>query len=417
MENNEKAKRLLILGGQQKLCDIVLRAKQMGIYTVVTDWYEDSPAKKIADKAYMVSTSDVDGVLQLIRDEQIDGVITGYIDSTLPYYYEICQKAGLPCYLTQKTLECCTNKRNFKDLCAKLGIKTIPEVDLSNYDQLDYPILIKPVDNSGSKGITICYDASMVKSAYERALRFSKRKGVIVERFMNCDYVTAYYTVREGNVELSILMDKDMNKIGRGAVPYPTAFIYPSRYHTHFLKQQNSKIVKLAKLLDIRNGTFQLGFFVSGSHYYAVELTARLTATREYLFVKDMTGIDTLEMHINYALTGSFDCERKEIAMTEQPMYCMLFVFLKEGVIGRIEGIEKVIAMRGVLNVLQLREVGAKIRADGSYGQLFARIYLKADCKEKMIELVDTVQSTLQVCTDEEKPMVIAGFDAVRFLL
>ena len=103
--------------------------------------------------------------------------------------------------------------------------------------------------------------------------------------------------------------------------------------------------------------------------------------------------------------------------MTEQPMYCMLFVFLKEGVIGRIEGIEKVIAMRGVLNVLQLREVGAKIRADGSYGQLFARIYLKADCKEKMIELVDTVQSTLQVCTDEEKPMVIAGFDAVRFLL
>ena len=410
-------KRLLILGGQQKLCDIVLKAKQMGIYTVVTDWYEDSPAKKIADKAYMISTSDVDGILQLIRDEKIDGVITGYIDSTLPYYYEICQKAGLPCYLTQKTLECCTNKRNFKDLCVRLGIQTIPEVSIRDLATVEYPLLIKPVDNSGSKGITICYDESMVKSAYERALRFSKRKGVIVERFMNCDYVTAYYTVREGNVELSILMDKDMNRIGRGAVPYPTAFVYPSRYHAHFLKQQNLKIIKLAKLLDMRNGTFQIGFFVSGNNYYAVELTARLTATREYLFVKDMTGIDTLEMHINYALSGSFHCERQKMVMAEQPMYCMLFVFLKEGIIRRIEGIDKVITMRGVLNVLQLRKVGAKIRADGSYGQLFARIYLKADSKEKMIELVDTVQSMLQVYTDEEKPMVIAGFDAMRFLL
>ncbi len=89
-------KRLLVLGGQQKFCDIILRAREMGIYTIVTDWYEDSPAKRIADKAYMVSTSDVEGILQLIRDEQIDGVITGYIDSTLPYYYEICQSFAAP---------------------------------------------------------------------------------------------------------------------------------------------------------------------------------------------------------------------------------------------------------------------------------------------------------------------------------
>ena len=130
MEKLLQGKRLLILGGQLKLCDIVNRAKELGAYTVVTDWYDDSPAKAIADKAYNVSTSDVDAILRLIKDEKIDGVFTGYIDSTLPYYYEICQKAGFPCYLSKEALACGTDKIRFKEACLAVGIDVIPSVDI-----------------------------------------------------------------------------------------------------------------------------------------------------------------------------------------------------------------------------------------------------------------------------------------------
>lgn len=418
MTNNRElcSKRLLILGGQQKLCDIVLLARQMGVYTIVTDWYEDSPAKKIADKAYLISTSDVDAIVQLIRDEEIDGVITGYIDSTLTYFYEICKRAKLPCYLNQKILECCTNKRKFKELCTKLGIETIPEVDLNHRSQVDYPILIKPVDNSGSKGITVCYEEAMVDSAVERALRFSRSKAIVAERFLVCDYVAAYYTVQNGNVMLSLLMDKDMNRVARGIVPYPTALTAPSRYYERFVERIHPQIVRLVQQLDMQNGTFEIGFFVNGNHYYAVELTARLTATREYLLISEMLGMDTLEMHINFALSGQFTCSgQQENILNNKAVYCMLFCFIKEGTIGKIEGIENLRRKIGVLNVLQTRNIGAKIRADGSYGQLFAKIYLKADSFKDMVDLVNEVQDSIQVYSTENRPMIVTGFDAEKF--
>lgn len=424
MDNIENygMKKLLILGGQQKLCDIVNKAREMGVYTVVTDWYENSPAKRIADKYYDVSTSDVDAILQLIRDEQIDGVITGYIDSTLPYYYEICRRAEFPCYLNEKTLTYCTNKLRFKEICSEAGIKTIPTVDVSgDLSEVEYPVLIKPADSSGSKGITVCYNKDMIPKAVERAKRFSKSKSYVAEKFMNCDYVAAYYIVRNGKAMLSLLMDKDMNHIGRGAIPYPTAYAAPSRYHDVYIEKIDPKVQKLVQKLEMENGVFLISFFINGENYYAVEPAARLTATREYVITGDAHGIDPLEMHINHALTGNFEMTSKnsepEISSAYNgSIYCMLLFFVKEGIIGKIEGIDQIKALPGVLDYVQYRDIGAKIRADGSYGQLFFRVYLKADEVSELISQVNTIENLLQVYSEDNKPMVMAGFDAARFL-
>ena len=199
----KEKKRILILGGQKKLCDIVEKAKALGYYTVVTDWYEDSPAKAIADKSYNISTADEDEILRLIKEEHINGVYTGFIDSNLEHYFNICQKSGLPCYLNEEILKCGTNKLQFKKKCREYGIDTIPCYKISpknldrSIEKLDFPVLLKPIDNSGSKGITVCSDEWSFRRAYERALRFSKSKSVLIEKFMCCDYIAAYYTVRK----------------------------------------------------------------------------------------------------------------------------------------------------------------------------------------------------------------------------
>lgn len=409
------------------MCDIVNRAKELGIYTVVTDWYEDSPAKKLADKSYDISTSDIEAILSLIKDERIDGVFTGYIDSTLPYYYEICRRAGFPCYLNKPTLDCCTNKRVFKTVCRKAGVEVIPDADITDLTKVSYPVLIKPVDNSGSKGITVCCDEGAVPKAYERAMRFSKSKAVIAERFMDCDYVCAHYIVKDGRAELALLMDKDMNRVGRGAVPYPTAFVFPSRYFESYMEYAHPGVQRLVDQLEYKNGTFLISFFVNGRNFYAVEMAARLTATREYLIIKDAFGIDTLEMHISHALFGKFTqregsaqdrfvSERIEESNRGSGMiYCSYNAFLKDGIIGKIEGIEEVETMHGVLNVLQFRDVKARIRADGSYGQLFCRIHLKAASAAEMVELVNEVEERVRVYSEEGRNMTVTGFDAERF--
>ena len=421
IRNTHQKKRLLILGGQLRMCDVVRKAQEMGIYTIVTDWYENSPAKSIADKAYNISTSDVNAILQLIRDEQIDGVFTGFIDSTLPYYFEICRRAGLPCYLNRTTLECCTNKNRFKEVCKEVGLRTIPAVDVTgDLSGIEYPVLIKPADNSGSKGITVCNDEDMLRRAIDRARRFSKTKDIVAERFMDCDYVAAYYTVTNGQAELSLLMDKDMNRIGRGAIPYPTAYVSPSRYEKEYSSRIHPRVQQLIAHMGLTNGTFLISFFVNGRHFYAVEPAARLTATQEYLFTRDSSGLDTLEMHINYALNGKFAMttplrEKSEEVPCSRPIYCMLLFFLNEGVIGRIEGTECIESLSGVLKTIRMRDIGAQIRADGSYGQLFFRVYLKAETVADLIDKAEEVTNRLQVYSEDGKPMVKAGFDAKRF--
>lgn len=158
-------KKLLILGGIPLSKEIIDQAHKMNIDAYVTDYLEDSPAKKFADKSFMVSTTDVDAVVELIQKENIDGVITGYVDMLLPYYVEIAEKSGLPCYATKEQFAITTDKKIFKSKCKEFSIPVVKEYEF-NQDQLDeikYPVIVKPVDNSGARGIYICKDKDILR--------------------------------------------------------------------------------------------------------------------------------------------------------------------------------------------------------------------------------------------------------------
>ena len=152
-----KGKKLLIIGGIPAMIEVVKRAQQFGITVYVTDYLEDSPAKKYADKSFMVSATDVEAVAALCRQENIDGIYTGNVDLLLPYYAQICEKTGLPCYGTKEQFDIMLDKGKFKNTCRQYGVPVIEE-----YETIDgitqYPVLVKPVDSSGSRGISICHN-------------------------------------------------------------------------------------------------------------------------------------------------------------------------------------------------------------------------------------------------------------------
>ena len=81
----------------------------------VTDYNADSPAKALADHSFMVSATDVEGVVQLIKEHKIDGVIFGYADVLMSSYVDICQQAGLPCYTTHDLNKLTLDKKYFKN--------------------------------------------------------------------------------------------------------------------------------------------------------------------------------------------------------------------------------------------------------------------------------------------------------------
>ena len=141
-----KGKRLLILGGMRFSCEIVNKAREMGIHTIVADYnrIEDSPGKQIADEAVDLSVIDVEAVVSYVKKNAIDGVIVGFNDMLLPYYAEICQKCGLPCYGTKDQFETLIAKDRYKALCRQFGVPTVPEFDVSD-ENIKFPFLSNPL--------------------------------------------------------------------------------------------------------------------------------------------------------------------------------------------------------------------------------------------------------------------------------
>ena len=126
-----EGKKLLVMDNSALGACAVKRAKEMGIKTIVANFYpiDRSASKQVADEAIDIDISHIDEMVDLIHKRGIDGVFIGWTDSHLPFYAEICERAGLPCCGTKEQFEILSNdKRQFKECCRKIRSADNPRV-------------------------------------------------------------------------------------------------------------------------------------------------------------------------------------------------------------------------------------------------------------------------------------------------
>lgn len=418
-----KNKRLLVLGGNRISCEIVRKAQELGIYTMVTDWYdiEKSPAKQIADKAFMTSTADIDAMVDLIKTENVDGVITGFTDSVLPYYAEICERAGLPCYGTKEQFEILTNKNNYKKLCRKFGVPVVEEYKISgdittaNLDHIKYPVLVKPSDNSGARGISICQNVVELKEGYKKALEFSPRGEVLIERYIKGEEVTIFYVLQNGEVYLSGMGNRHVKNNQDNVIALPVAYTFPSKYLNEYVKSTDSKVKEMFKSLGMKNGMVFMQCLVEDGECIVYDIGYRLTGTLEYKLLEEICNYNPLEMMIYYALTGeSREPLLKDKATPYWQKYAYNVSFLcKPGVIEKIYGVEEIKDMPNVLDAVLAHVEGEEIpeSAKGTLKQIVLRVFGTANSKEELRNIMDTIYNRLEVTSVDEVSMLLDGFD------
>lgn len=98
--NPYMGKKLLILGGAGVHCKVVNAAKELGVYTIVTDYLPlgESPAKQISDEAWQIDIMDIDRITEKCHAEKVDGVLAFCLDPAQIPYQRICERLGVPCY-------------------------------------------------------------------------------------------------------------------------------------------------------------------------------------------------------------------------------------------------------------------------------------------------------------------------------
>ena len=183
-------KKLLLLGGSAQQVIAIKTAKRLGCETILCDYLPDNPGRCEADRFYLVSTTDEQAVLKVARREQVDGVLAYASDPAAPTAAYVAEKLGLPGNPYKSVVTLCS-KDKFRKFLVENGFAApsawgCPDMEtvLKKREQFHYPVIVKPVDSSGSKGATVLRSADGLERAAEFAFSFSRCHRIVIEEFV-----------------------------------------------------------------------------------------------------------------------------------------------------------------------------------------------------------------------------------------
>lgn len=303
-------KKILLLGGSLQQIVAIETAKKLGYYTIVCDYLPDNPGQKYADKFYLESTTDKEAILKIAQNEKIDGIVAYASDPAAPTAAFVAEKLGLPTS-PYKSVEILSNKDLFRKFLLDNGFNCPKMISVLNYDELlekikelKFPVIIKPVDSSGSKGIKKLIDMENLQYFYEKALKFSRNKRVIVEEAVE---TVGFPLAGDGfsvNGKLVFWAFSDDHFDYNSNNPLaPIAETYPCIQPLSLQKKVVNEIQRLLSLLKMKTGAYNFEVRIDKNEkIYLMEVGPRNGGNGIPIITKYATGVDMLKYTIEGAM-------------------------------------------------------------------------------------------------------------------
>ncbi len=405
-----QGKKLLLMGGGAFAKDIQKYAKEQGIYLIAVGNIPDVPIKKIADEVYDIDTQDVDCITKLVVDRQIDGIFVGAAEENVLPAIKVSEQTGCLFYATQEQWDILSDKKQFKNLLNEFNLPVIPEYDeTENSGAIDYPVIVKPADGNGAKGITVCHKAEELQNAINYAKQFSVSDRVIIEKYLNGkDDVFIRYHFQNGKYSISSSFDKYSIFPEDNFTGMPIIYLHPTKHLQTYIDKYDTKIQSIFKKLNLQNGVITLqGFVDENETFYFYEAGYRLGGSQTYLFTDMINHSNSLQYMINLALTG--EMADYDISERDNPFFneicCNQYVPLRSGTITVMDGIEELLETPGILNITKFNHVGDKIEQTGDLRQVCLRMHIMGSNTEELNDLLRIIDDKLNILDENGNDM------------
>lgn len=398
-------KKILLLGGSTQQIPAIEYANKMGYYTLLCDYLPDNPGKKYADKFYCVSTTDKDAVLKVAEKEKIDGIVAYASDPAAPTAAYVAEKLGLPTN-PYNSVELLTNKDKYRlflennNFCTpKAKGYTSIEDAKKEIGFFKLPVIIKPVDSSGSKGVSKVETVNDLEQKLQYALSFSRRKKVIIEEFveMHGYQIAGDGFSVNGKLIFRCFANDHFNSKGLNPfVPISASFPYnmPKRIHDKI----HTEIQRLFDLLNLKTGAYNFDARIDkDENIYLMEIGPRNGGNFIPQVIKYATGVDMIEYTIKAAMGE--DCN--DIKISEPKGYWSYYAVhsLKSGILKEIkikEEVKKNNIVESHMNYKIGDKVPAFVGANGSLGVLI----MKFNSMDEMLDMMDNSEEWIKVIVE-----------------
>lgn len=411
-------KKLLVLAGAGVHSKVVRAAKDMGIYTIVTDYLKDSPAKLIADESWMLNIMDTDAVISRCRQAGVDGVLNFCIDPAQMPYYEICTRLGLPCYGTKKEFDILTDKAAFKHYCTSHNVNVIPEYSADDVlnGRAEFPVLVKPAMSRGSRGQKVCFTPEEAVAALKDAESASFNGRALCEKYMTGkpELGTAFFAVN-GEPYLVKLGDRLPGKPEDNMQRQAMCTRLPSRSSKTFTQKTAPAVKAMLKAMGVKFGPVFIQGFEDGETVRFFDPARRMPGGDYDLVLKKAAGFDTVKSMIHFALTGdeSVHYGNPENSYLLGGGTCLLFaVSVRPGKIARVSGINELLAHPYVVYVRQIIPEGETIPDTGDIEQRVAAAGILIPEGESPSEFCEYFYRTYHVYDENGSDMIISRIDS-----
>ena len=399
-------KTLLILAASHNMVEIVERSRELGVRTVVTDWYppEKSPAKLVADEYWDVSWNDIDELERRCRAEGVDGVMAGFSEFAVGAMVELCDRLGLPCYCTKRQLEVTSDKALFKEACRAHGVPVVRDYPSPRAVER-FPVIVKPVDRAGSIGVGIARNPEELDVAYGYAMECSVCKRVVIEDFVEGTKVDAYYALSDGEIVLLGTSDT-IDAAGNDRMRVvQSGWVLPSRSHGLYLEAVDQSVRAMASALGMRDGFLFVSGFRTGEAIVVFECGFRLSGGHVWRYFSVDGTPDVRELLIRHALSGS--CGVSDFSSPRSGIHGLIMNFYaRKGTLYRMCGLEEISSLEGCGFVLQTCAVGTECCDDKAILKKLAMVHLYGRDKRRLIDKAQEVNRLFTAVDENGRDMV-----------
>lgn len=402
--------KVLVLAGGYDQIGLIEELKSRGHYVILADYFENPPAKKVADKHYQASTLDETAICEIAKQEEVELITTACTDQALLTVAKVSEQLNLPCYISYEKALCVTNKKYMKEIFINNNIPTARCIVLNEkvdtktiLGQISYPMVVKPCDCNSSKGVVKVTNDEELTNAIEQAFQLSRSNLVIVEKYLEGREVSIDAWIdKEGAKILSI---SETEKIQNGQDSFT---IYKSKYPVKITKTVKDKVQEVAQMIsesfELYNCPLLIQAIVDDNDVYVIEFSARMGGGTKYKLIEYMASVNIMKAYVNRVLG-----DEQQVINPVPAKECieLNYVYAKNGTFAQLVNFEELMHTGEIADYYQYKETGAVIEKATTSSDRIAGFLILSDNEEHMEQKRKSVVEKLDVLNEVGESMML----------